>query len=78
MYQSGKGYEAISKALWLLWDGQSHYPQMEKTWNNGEPSQEWLAYQNYSKSATTTHPGGHKRAQNNIKRTAGLTSLNLG
>ncbi len=24
------------------------------------------AYQNYFKSATTTHPGGHKRTQNNI------------
>ncbi len=46
--------------------GQSYYPQMVKTWNNGEPSQEWPAYQNYSKSATTTHPGGHKRSQNNI------------
>ncbi len=44
----------------------SHYPQMEKTWNSGEPSQEWPAYQNYSKSATTTYPGGHKRTQNNI------------
>ena len=39
MYQSGKGYKAISKALGL---------------------------QNYSKSATTIHPGGHKRTQNNI------------
>ncbi len=45
--------------------GQSHYPQMEKIWNSGEPSQE-AAYQNYSKSTKTTHPGGHKRTQNNI------------
>ena len=37
---------------------------MEKTWNSGEPSQEWPAYQNYSKGASTTHPGGHKRTQN--------------
>ncbi len=59
MYQSGKGYKAMSKAL-------GHYPQMEKTCNRGEPSQEWLAYQNYSKSTMTTHPGGHKRNQNNI------------
>lgn len=22
-------------------NGESHYPQMEKTWNNGEPSQKW-------------------------------------
>ncbi len=35
MYQSGKGYKAISKALRL----QSHYPQMEKTCKSGEPSQ---------------------------------------
>ncbi len=34
MYQSGKGYKAISKAF----HGQSHYPQMEKTWNSDEPS----------------------------------------
>ncbi|KAK3561784.1 hypothetical protein QTP86_014207, partial [Hemibagrus guttatus] len=27
------------------------------------------------KSATTTHPGGHKRPHNNIQRTAGLTCL---
>ncbi len=33
--------------------GQSHYPQVEKTWNSDEPSQEWPTYQNYSKSATT-------------------------
>ncbi len=25
--------------------GQSHYPQIEKTWNSVEPSQEWPAYQ---------------------------------
>ncbi len=31
MYQSGKGYKAISKALGLANHGQSHYPQMEKT-----------------------------------------------
>ncbi len=28
---------------------------MEKTCNSGEPSQEWPAYQNYSKSAIMTH-----------------------
>ncbi len=64
MYQSGKGYKAISKALGI--HGQSHYLQMEKTWNSGEPSQERPGYQNYSKSATTTHPGGHKKTQYNI------------
>ncbi len=36
--------------------GQSHYPQVEKTWNSDEPSQEWPAYQNYPKSAMSTHP----------------------
>ncbi len=55
MHQSGKGYKAISKALGL-----------QRTCNSGELSQEWLAYQNYSKGAMTTHPGGHKRTQNNI------------
>ena len=29
---------------------------MVKTWDSGEPSQEWLADQNYPKSAATTHP----------------------
>ncbi|KAK3551569.1 hypothetical protein QTP70_019797 [Hemibagrus guttatus] len=43
---------------------------MAKTWNSGEPSQEWPADQNYPKSAATTHPGGHKRPHNNIQRTA--------
>ncbi len=67
MCQSGKGYKALSKALGLQRStGQSHYPQMEKTWNSGEPSQERPAYQNYSKSTMTTHPGGHKRTYNNV------------
>uniref|UniRef100_A0A7N8WLZ0 Multiple C2 domains, transmembrane 1a n=1 Tax=Mastacembelus armatus TaxID=205130 RepID=A0A7N8WLZ0_9TELE len=35
--------------------------QMEKTWNSGEPSQEWPADQNYPKSTATTRPRGHKR-----------------
>ncbi len=39
MYQSGKGYKAISKALGLQRTiRQRHYPQMEKTYNSGEPS----------------------------------------
>uniref|UniRef100_A0A8C4XDI4 Ig-like domain-containing protein n=1 Tax=Erpetoichthys calabaricus TaxID=27687 RepID=A0A8C4XDI4_ERPCA len=45
---------------------ESHYPQMAKTWNSGEPSQEWPADQNYPKSAETTHPRGHKRPQDNV------------
>ncbi len=61
IYQSGKGYKAISKAL-----GLHNYPQMAKTWNSGEPSQEWPADQNYPKSAVTTHPRGHKRPHKNI------------
>ena len=36
---------------------------MAKTLNSSEPSQEWPANQNSSKSASTTHPWGHKRAQ---------------
>lgn len=48
IYQSGKGYKAISKALGL-----------QQTWNSSETSQEW-ADQNDSKSATTTHQGGHR------------------
>ncbi len=39
---------------------------MGKTCNSGESSQEWLAYQNYSKSAMMTHPGGHKKKKNRI------------
>lgn len=27
-----------------------HYPQMVKSWNSGEPSQKWPAYQNYFKT----------------------------
>lgn len=48
--------------------GESLYPHIEenKVWNNGEPSQEWPANQNYPKSAVTPHPRGHKRTHNNI------------
>ncbi len=67
MYQSGKGYKAISKALGLQRTTvRTIILQMEKAWESGEPCQEWPAYQNYSKSAMPTHPGGHKRTQNNI------------
>ncbi len=56
--------------------GQRHYPQMEKTWNSGEPSQEWPTYQNYSKSTTTTHPGGHKEPRTTSKELqASLASI---
>lgn len=33
--------------------GESHYPQIQKTWNSRDPCQKWLVYQNYSMSATT-------------------------
>ncbi|KAI4904908.1 hypothetical protein NFI96_033154 [Prochilodus magdalenae] len=41
-----------------LWanHSESHYPQMAKAWNSGEASQEWLAIQNYPKSAAMTRP----------------------
>ncbi len=60
IYQSGKGFGTPAN------HSESHYPQMAKTWNSGEPSQEWPADQNYPKSAATTHPRGHKRPHNNI------------
>lgn len=47
-----------------------HYPHLDSIWNCGEPSHEQLPYQSYSKSASTTHQGGHKRTQNNILRLA--------
>lgn len=39
--------KAISPALGTPANhGESRYLQMEKTWNSGEPSQDWLADQN--------------------------------
>ncbi len=61
MYQSGKGYKAISKTLGLQ---RTMVRAIIHKWRNS--SQKWPAYQNYSKSTMTTHPGGHKRTQNNI------------
>ncbi len=67
IYQSEKGYKAISKALGLQRTTvRAIIHKMAKTWNSGEPSQEWPADQNYPKSAATTHPRGHKRPHNNI------------
>lgn len=37
--------------------GEIHNPQIEKAWNNSEPSHGRLADWNYSKSAVTTTPG---------------------
>ncbi len=69
MRKKNSWHVSVWKGLWSpflrLWDSsQPHY--CPKTCDSGEPSQEWPANQNYSKSATTTHPGGHKRTQNNI------------
>ncbi|KAI3368140.1 hypothetical protein L3Q82_007872 [Scortum barcoo] len=50
IYQSGKGYKAISKAAN---HNESHYSQMVKTWSSGEPSQEWPADQNYPKERSS-------------------------
>ncbi len=51
IYQSGKGYKAISKALGLQ---RTTVRAIIHKW------------QNYPKSAATTHPRGHKRPHNNI------------
>ncbi len=51
---------------------------MEKTWKRGEPSQEWPANQNYSKSAVTTHQGGHKEPRTSSKELqASLASIKV-
>lgn len=42
---------------------QPHYAQIEKICNSGEHFQKWLANQNYFKSASKTHLGGHKRTR---------------
>ncbi|KAK3561379.1 hypothetical protein QTP86_033119 [Hemibagrus guttatus] len=56
IYQSGKGYKAISKALKLP---RTTVRAIIYKWrkHGGEPSQERPADQNYPKSAVTTHPG---------------------
>ena len=43
IYQSEKGYKAISEALGLQWTPVRAiiHKWMKKTWNSGEPSQEW-------------------------------------
>ncbi len=63
IYQSGKGYKAISKALGLQ---RTTVRAIIHKWNSSEPSQKWPADQNYPKSAATTHPRGHKRPHSNI------------
>lgn len=63
IYQSGKGYKAISKALGLQRTTlrESKRPLMKETWESGEPSQERPANQNYPTSAVTPNPRGQKR-----------------
>ncbi|KAK3557416.1 hypothetical protein QTP70_026651, partial [Hemibagrus guttatus] len=73
IYQSGKGYKAISKALGLpqttvraiIYKWRKH-GTVENLPRSGRPTK-------ITPSAATTHPGGHKRPHNNIQRTAGLT-----
>ena len=63
IYQSGKGYKAISKVLRL----QRNYSEKWRTFGTVvNLPKSGRANQNSSKSASTTHPGGHKRAQTNI------------
>lgn len=47
IYQSGKEHKFLMFGTHE--NSKSHYPQMEKTWNSSELSQECMAYQNYSK-----------------------------
>ena len=46
---------------------------MEKAWISGEPSQERPAYQNFTKSASTTHPGEPRRTSKELQ--ASLASV---
>ncbi|MED6268837.1 hypothetical protein CHARACLAT_026649 [Characodon lateralis] len=59
---------SISQGLQSLSDprnhSESHNPKMEKTWNSGEPSQDWPGNLNNSE-CIKTHPGGHKIIQFN-------------
>ncbi|MEQ2314435.1 hypothetical protein AMECASPLE_012138 [Ameca splendens] len=72
IFQSGMGYKAFSKALGLQRTSvRDTIHKGGETWKSGEPYHEWLADQNYIKSAFTTHPRGQKRPHN-IQRTAGL------
>uniref|UniRef100_A0A673HSL5 Tc1-like transposase DDE domain-containing protein n=1 Tax=Sinocyclocheilus rhinocerous TaxID=307959 RepID=A0A673HSL5_9TELE len=55
IYQSGKGYKAIYKALGLQRTTvRTIIHKWQKQLNSGEPSQEWPADQNYPKSTTTS------------------------
>lgn len=43
-----------------------------------EPSKEWPTYQNYSKSALTTHLGGHKEPRTTSKELQASLVLSMG
>lgn len=73
IYQSGKGCKSLPSIGTPAKRSESHYPQMDITWNSGEPSQQWKVYQCYSKRASTVHPGGHKKKKR--KYTKGIPSL---
>lgn len=51
IYQSGKIYNDISKTMELLTIMRAIIQIIEKSWHSVKPSHEWLAYQNYTKSA---------------------------
>ncbi|KAI5104198.1 hypothetical protein C0J45_5824 [Silurus meridionalis] len=74
IYQSGKGYKVISKALGLQQTTMRAIIHKWQKHGSGDPSQELPAEQNNPKSTATTHPRGYKKPQNKIQRTAGLTS----
>ncbi len=67
--------ERVIKPFPRLWVSSE---QMEKTFNSGGPSQVCLAYQDYSKSAMTTHPGGLKKPRTTSKELlASLASIKV-
>lgn len=70
-YRSWKNYKPVSETLGI--QEIAVCPQMEETWNSGEPCQECPAYQNYFKSLSANHPGDHKRTKSNIYTTGGLS-----
>lgn len=64
-------YKVISWAPAL--HKERHYVQMEKTWNNSEPLQKWMTFQNSCKSTATSHPGSHKTSK---QLQTSVTSIN--
>lgn len=62
IYESGKN--CISNVNHSV----KHFPEIEKTWSSGEPSQDWPAKKNPEVLQVD-----HNRSQDNIQRTAGNT-----